>query len=364
VAYDGYVLDFVADWLATRPAEQREPILNHPSLDRVLRMSIDLAAPGDVVRVAELGDVEPREMPFHISAQAKLARMRESPLSLWYLGRCRADWLRSDALAALLELPDAPAAAAPTATGAAVGPYAVTLRTGWDAGDVAVVIGAPRSLMGHIHFDAGSILIGHRGAWLIADPGYQQYLAKREREFTLGPRAHNAPVINGHAQTAKAAEVIEAGDAGAGVRRAVLDLARCYPSEAKVARARRLVWLLPTGTVVVCDEIEGDGVAPRLEYAWHAPPEAGWWADGGKAVVYHAGAELWIASSAATITRAQIDRLSGSRGHLTLLAEVPVRDVWARCWWIFNLGTQPAPFELDGAVLKVDGVELQAGGMS
>ena len=45
------------------------------------------------------------------------------------------------------------------------------------------------SPLGHVHKDAGTIVIGTRGKWFITDPGYQQYLPTRERNFTLDATA-------------------------------------------------------------------------------------------------------------------------------------------------------------------------------
>lgn len=39
VAYDGYVLDFVADWLATLPEPERSAVLDHPNLNHYLEQS-------------------------------------------------------------------------------------------------------------------------------------------------------------------------------------------------------------------------------------------------------------------------------------------------------------------------------------
>ena len=52
-----------------------------------------------VEQVAELSDVEPREMPFHLSAQAKLLKLQRHPVRSWLLGQCPLNVLRSDGLA-------------------------------------------------------------------------------------------------------------------------------------------------------------------------------------------------------------------------------------------------------------------------
>jgi hypothetical protein len=210
--------------------------------------------------------------------------------------------------------------------------------------------------MHHMHHDAGSIMIGHRGVWLVADPGYQQYLPKKEREFTLGAQAHNGPVINGAMQTEKGARQLEAQAVGPNVWRMAVDITECYPAEAKVRRAIRRVWLIGQQTVVVGDSIDGD--VEKLGYTWHGLPEAGWWAQDGKAVICHYDAELWVSSPAVQIEQAMIDRLPGSRGHLSLSAQVSGQGKPTACWWMFCLG-RPVDCRLSGGGLLIDGVELK-----
>ena len=229
VAYDGYVLDFIADWLSTLPEKDRSPILDHPHLDHYLDQSYMLSAPGAAEQVAEIGDVEPREMPFHLSAQAKLLGLRGNATRAWHLARCPLDWFRTDGLAALRSAKSELSGKTPPA-GALDAHYAAVLRTGWEADDVAVAVSCTNSPMGHIPSDNGTLVLGTRGKWLIADPGYQQYAKGDEREFTIGPTAHNAPLINGTAQTQKQPRRLVLEEVGPSVRRVAIDLTACYPS--------------------------------------------------------------------------------------------------------------------------------------
>ncbi len=253
VAYDGYILDFVADWMETIPPERRVAFLDHPRFGGFLEQSYMLAAPGAIEQVAELSDVEPREMPFHISAQAKLARLQQQPLRSWYLRKCRPAWLPASALAALPENLSTLQAGAPRG-GALNAQYACVLRTGWESDDLAVAISSTTSPMAHIQNDNGTLVIGTRGEWLISDPGYQQYMEDAEREFTLGKAAHNYPVIDGHAQVRKrdVKLTLPASQAG-GVLRASLEIASCYPQEAGLRSLVRNVWLHGHDTVIVAD---------------------------------------------------------------------------------------------------------------
>ena len=79
VGYDGYVLAFTLDWLKTLPEPERAPVLDHRNLRHYLEESYMLAAPGAAEVLAELSDVEPREMPWHLAAQAKLQHFRPDP---------------------------------------------------------------------------------------------------------------------------------------------------------------------------------------------------------------------------------------------------------------------------------------------
>ncbi len=75
-------------------------------------------------------------------------------------------------------------------------------------------------------------MIGRRGRWILSDPGYQQYMPGAEREFTIGPAAHNYPVIDGINQTAKAG------------RRLALDapaLTACHPEKPALQRMRKVL---------------------------------------------------------------------------------------------------------------------------
>ena len=65
VAYDGYVLDFVADWLGTLPAGDRAAIVAHPRFEEYLEQSYMLGTtgsggkPGGTVRTSSRADALP-----------------------------------------------------------------------------------------------------------------------------------------------------------------------------------------------------------------------------------------------------------------------------------------------------------------
>jgi len=356
VGYDGYVLDFIADWLDGAPADAREAILGHPALADFLNESYRLGAPGKAERVADLSDVEPVEMPFHLGAQAKLAPMQSDPVRGWLLRRCAADWLRCDALAAVRDVADGLEGAAPDA-GALDARYALVLRSGWEAGDLAVVMSCTDSPMSHLQCDNGTIVIGTAGEWIIADPGYQQYLQGLERDFTLGPTAHNYPVINGLAQTVKAPRRIALEEAGEHCWRACVNLTGCYPEKAGVTSVVRNLWLVGRDMVVVADSISA-AAATALAYYWHGHRDAAWGFEDGWACVHLDGVDVRFTSPQVAFTGADLARLEGTRGQLTLVANA---DPGLSCvWWVFAV-------DRDGSVQVAakpseDGKELDING--
>jgi hypothetical protein len=353
VSYDGYVLDLIADWITFLPSKLREPILSHPEMKRLLEETYMVGAPGDILNIAELSDVEPRQMTFQVSAIAKLANIQNSKEALWYLKQCRLDWMRSDGLAAARNLRFSKVNE--PSSGALDAHYAVVLRTGWKSSDIAVAMSSTTSVMHHMHFDNGNVVIGTEGNWFLTEPGYQQYMETSEREFTLGPKAHNAPVINQKIQSSKSCKVW-ALSSKKDLSFAEVDLTSCYPSDMELTSVRRKIWLYgKEKTVVVRDQITGKNVR-QLAYAWHGNPDAGWWVEDHCAVIELKGKKLWICSPQVKLSFSQINRLKGSRGHLTLSVELesPPTEVW----WIFAFDKKPE-VSLSGSKLKVNGLSIE-----
>jgi len=358
ISYDGYILDFAADWLPGAQEDVRSRALEHPALSLMLDQSWLMSAPGNVLNVAPFNDVEPREMPFHAGAHAKLLALREDPRSRWFLANCPLEWLRSDALAALAGLPDSSQAQAP-ASGAFEGLYTMVLRTGWDSTDVAVAISATDASVGHIQNDKGTLVIGSGGNWLVDDPGYQQYVPGLEREFTLGPTAHNYPVINGVLQKANRVKRLDCSGRD-GVLHAAVDITEGYePGRLDLQRVVRHVWLRQAGdktVIVVADRIQGRGIE-TVDYNWHTHPQAALWLAEGACLVHLGHSNLWIDSPNLRLEGRKIVRLPGTRGQVTVQAQAAGADDCC-IWWVFTLGAAPA-----GKSLSADGLVLEAAGM-
>lgn len=328
VSYDGYVLDFVLDWVNILPEADQSAILDHPRMEDFFIQSSGLAVPGDATGVAALGDVEPIEMTFHISAQAKLQRLRPTLRRTWYLDSCNPARLR---VAALVELNEAPIVSLPTLeTAWPQGPAflkagnALVLRSGWEDEDLAVAIGASGSPMGHIQCDNGSIVIGTRGYWAIQDPGYQQYLGTSERNFTIGPEAHNAPIVNGEGQIAKRVEGYRLLRPAADVLALHLELGACYQEALGIQMLTRSLWLLGRKHVIVRDRLRMSGLN-SLRYIWHGHETCAWGSEGGLASLHAPDIPaplLFIQSPQVELSSAQIHRLRGSRGQMSLVADL------------------------------------------
>jgi hypothetical protein len=336
VSYDGYVLDFMADWVQILPEKDQRKILSHPQIRRCFDESLMLSAPGALLEVAPLSDVEANEWHFHASAHAKICHLKPSAELRWYLNQCKVERFRANGLAALYSLPDSLKSTTPK-SGALDAHYATVLRTGWKSDDVAVAMASSNSQMNHIHRDNGSIVIGTQGQWLLTDPGYQQYMVNSERAFTVGPTSHNAPVINGQAQIMKAPKRLSLKEHRNELY-TELDITQCYSEELKLKSVRRALWLAKKNTIVICDQVKGNSIK-EIKYHWHGHPDAAWWVGGGWARIHLNGKTLWITSPQAVISDSKVDRLKGSRGQLTLSSTVDIKS--PTIWWIFSFGNKP-----------------------
>lgn len=363
VSYDGYVLDFVADWLSTLNSALRARILAHPALAGLVEQVLALAVPGNVMATAPLGDVEPVEMPFVWSALAKLQIWRPDAAVARALQQCKPECLRADGISALMALGNAvpdgkgitSAAAQPITTN-----YALVLRSGYDADDVAVAMGLSTSLMGHIQCDNGSLVIGTRGRWWLDDPGYQQYLKTAERAFTVGTTAHNAPVLGGVAQSVKQPRLLISGrcttDKEVDALFAWVDLTACYSRQAQAHNVRRALWLVAGRYVVVCDEVQL-AQPQSLTWHWHGHPDLYWCMQEGGAVMVSKDdpdRHLHVFSPQFVLTPAHLHRLPGSRGQQTLIVNTVQQQV-AVAWWVFSFSVQRPVFVLTEQGFTIDG---------
>ncbi|SSY79773.1 Heparinase II/III-like protein [Alcaligenes faecalis subsp. faecalis] len=364
VSYDGYVLDFVADWVLEQPSSVQERIVGHRCFGAWCKQVIDLGVPGDVMGTAPLGDVEPIDMPFVWSALSKLQDLVGGLNSV--LAQLDVSRLRADALRVWRKMGNGVETRESAGSGEWVRtPHAAVMRSGPADDQFAAVIATSVSPMGHIQTDSGSVVLGMRKRWWIDDPGYQQYAQTTERDFTVGPTAHNTPVINGQGQVFKRAVILSEPDVTVDERRTMklrLDLTACYEPQSGVRELERTVWMLPTEShVVICDVV--DTVAPaQLTWHWHGHSELYWALNktGVSLVDGEMGDVLHVTSPQLITTAASIQRLPGSRGQKTLVSSVFATERVA-VWWVFSRTEALPVCDLQKNVFVVDGHPIPLG---
>ncbi len=335
VAYDGYVMDFAYCWLRVLDEERRNKILEHPNIGKGLEQCLALACPGRRYDVAEIADVESQQWPFHNSAQSYLYYLIGGAERAEYLKHYNIEWARLLSLALIRDTIDEPKTETPK-PGAWDSINASILRSGWEAEDVALIASSSNCHMGHIHYDAGSIVIGHQGHWLLDDPGYQQYLRTSEREFTVGPDSHNAPVFNGQAQTLRGVTRLAHDDQDPDKMHMAFDMTQAYDSELGIKRVRRYLWLINKRLIVIADDIEAKD-EKELRYNWHAKPGADWSCDALACGIHadeHALYFHCLNADEDIYSFNNISRFKGSRGHQTWQVNQQVTKTVN--WWVID----------------------------
>lgn len=342
LGYDGHVLDFLVDWFECLSPAASQPYLDHPQFERLLGETYLASAPGDVLQIAPLSDVEPKEMRLHAVAQLKALHFRPTPARDWYCRQLQPHSIPTVGLpvyrAHLTQPEPGPSFSSPV-TGVLDAHYLRVQRTGWTCEDLAVATAVSNSPFGHIHCNNGTFVIGTAGQWLLTAPGYQQYLRTSERDFTLGLTSHNTPIINGKAPEEKAVRIILEDHFGIGSR-LELDLTACYPAALNVTSVIRRITLVSDHSVEVEDQVSGPNIE-SLEYYWHGHPEAAWCIEEDAAVIHLNGRSLRLSSPQASMKSSDLYRLKGSRGQLTLhVTLAPLSKVQ----WMFGLeGTSKHP---------------------
>ncbi|WP_152364627.1 heparinase II/III domain-containing protein [Microlunatus speluncae] len=316
VGYDGYLIDHLLEWLAAAP----DPAAS-AEIHRAARSWVATTVPGRPGIQAPIGDIEP-EMTQWLTVIARIAgATQDHDLAAW----CRTVPLTELPAAALTAIGSWPEScwATPPEPGPGTSPglmigcvrqqsvLALRSRLGDQPGDdqLLVAVSTPRVEVGHLHHDAGHVVIGWRGTCWLTDPGYQQYRAGEERTFTLDERAHNVPVIDSVAQHRRRADVRRSTDTAA-----VIELSACYPDEPAVRRTVRIDALM----IMVRDEIEpAAGVDVRTH--WLVPRQVAWqFVDGWARLSDGAGSVVWFGCGTVAISPDQLIRQAGSRGQLTL----------------------------------------------
>ncbi|MBW7894225.1 MAG: heparinase II/III family protein [Opitutaceae bacterium] len=332
-AYDGYLMDSVTGWLAHLPARDALLAETREAWRSQLDQWLGLTLPGRPDLHAPLGDTEP-EMPFWIMPLLRLAQWQGRADAGWLLRRIPVSRLPAAALIEALDLPDS--AASPAADLRELA-NAVVLRSGWQSADHVAVLSAPRCGLHHLHDDGGHFLLGWQARFWITDPGYQQYRPGEERDYSIGPAAHNAPVINGRAQSAQAARVLSLQTEAAGRSQTALDLTRCYADLPSAAVVRRTLWAEPSTAaplVVLRDDFDGLADNTEILTPWLGGTHLAWAFVDGWARLSDGTHALWLGTAGDGFSAKQLSRHPGSRGPLTLRHTATLPTGQARRWWI------------------------------
>lgn len=332
-AYDGYLMDSVTGWLVNLP--ERDTLLAETcdAWRSQLDQWLGLTLPGRPDLHAPLGDTEP-EMPFWIMPLLRLAVWFERADARWLLRRIPVSRLPAAALIEALELPDSTTA---PAIGLCELANAVAARSGWQSADHVVVLSVPRCGLHHLHDDAGHFLLGWQARCWITDPGYQQYRPGEERDYSIGPAAHNAPAINGRAQSAQAARVLSMHTDAAGRSQAALDLTRCYADLPPAAAVHRTLWAESAAAplVVLRDDFDGLPNGTEVLTHWLGGTHLAWAFVDGWARLGDGTQALWFGTTGDGFSAKQLNRHPGSRGPLTLRHAATLAGGPIRRWWIF-----------------------------
>lgn len=334
--YDGYVADFLMDFIRQdSDAPERKALLSHPRLRQILEEVARLGAPGHPENLALIGDVEPAQMLFHYSFAAKF--LRSLPEAIPFVAPRRLlRIMRSDGLPHLPTNGRLSSVVGVPTVNPGDAHYALVWNLRSKRLRAKAVVAWSNSVMGHLHCDAGHLVVAVGGHWMITDPGYQQYLQTSEREFTLGPSAHNIPVINGCQPTKKPATRATSSRGG----ETLFDLTATYPIEAGVPSVRRSL-RVEGSRIMIRDQITAEALS-TLDYSWHAHPEAFLRVENGQGVIVLENQELALRCQNWPLVAADICRLPGSRGSLTFRKTItfPAGTRVAEVEWEFVVGSE------------------------
>jgi len=334
--YDGYLMDSVTDWLRGLPNAAALQTECRDAFRSLVEQWVHLTLPGRVDLHAPIGDVEP-EMPFWATVVGRTGSWYRLGEANWLLTRVNIARLPAAAMIEALAPQSVLAvpATAPVAS-AREHPHIVSLRTGWRAPDLAAFVSVSRNPMSHLHADAGQVVLGWQGRFWITDPGYQQYRPGEEREYSVGPPAHNGPLINSLAQKAHAAKLEALETQGNAVLYTRVDLSGCYAGLPKSARVVREVWLARAadGIVAVRDTFGGLAAGAEIATHWLGGNQLAWAFVDGWARLSDGSRAVWLGAAGGRFEPTSLTRQPGSRGPLTLTHQAKLAGADGSQWWV------------------------------
>jgi len=335
VAYDGFLLQSMLAWVDGRADTAQLRAAGHAVLAGIPQAWAANSAPGRADLLAPIGDVEPQMMHW-ASVLLRLARWYEriEDVAAWFaelpVRRLLADSL-GDAYACAMQ----PAPTAGSGVDGDIQPATAVTRTGYDVDDIAVVVSTSRIPAPHLHLDGGHLTLGWKHRWWITDPGYQQYRLGDERDFTIGPLAHNAPVLDGFPQAERA---VRPRHQELHAPQVELDLSGCYEGLPAGARVTREVHLRD-GVAVMVDRFAGLPHGTGVDIHWHADTQLTWSFVQGAARLSDGDHALWVVTGEQTesdgLEADMLARHPGTRGPLRLDHRSSIQHASALRWWAF-----------------------------
>lgn len=337
------MLDSVTEWLEGMPDREQLIAETRDAFANQAQQWIQLTIPGRADLQVPLGDVEP-EMTHWATALARITSWTRFPDSAWLLRHFQLSRMRVAALTAARDGELASVQMEEPKSGIFELPNAVAMRSGWGDDDLLAVVGLSRGTPGHLQADAGHVIIAWRGRCWITDPGYQQYRAGIERDYTLNTLAHNAPVINGTTETLKRPRIIEGPEEQHVPYHVRIDLTDCYKGLPKSARVCRDVWLQTTEvlSVSVRDTFTSLPKDARIGTSWLGGTNLAWGFRDGQARLSDGTHAIWIAAAPGELEAANLVRHEGTRGPLALTHEQVLPDGEGEQWWFFAIGKRVA----------------------
>jgi hypothetical protein len=359
-AYDGYLMDNITEWMINL-SSRAELLLQYRDAFRSLADQwIDITLPGQPDLHAPIGDVEP-EMMFWCNALVRLAAWYQWHDAAWLLLRIPVNRLPIAAISAAREHAGIFGSGLIRPTIAPhEHPGLVSLRTGWSSHDLAVMLSIPRNGMSHLHHDCGHLVLGWQCRFWITDPGYQQYRPGEERDYTIGIKAHNCPVINGQAQKVPAGRLLDVNTDEHGWQHSGIDITACYAGLPTNALVHRDVWQAPTATegmVVVRDRFHSLRADSEIQTNWIGDTHLAWSFVKGWVRLSDGSLSLWLGTFSGSFVPSALDRHPGSRGPLTLTHTAKLSTGSGVRWWVFwcdvECGWLPPTITQDGEHLII-----------
>lgn len=314
-SYDGFLLDSLVQWIDQHPDKQDLIRSAESAFRSVLDIWIHHTLPGRLDLHAPVADTEP-EMYFWMNVIRYWVQWYEWKDGGWLINRIPP--VRRPATLLTHTLHNTFSEEEPVIQ-PMKHPASITFRSGWDSHHIAVTVSLNNVDTHHLHYDNGQVVIGAFNRFWITDPGYQQYRQGPERDFSMGPEAHNAPVISGIQQTRHSGKLLHLKTLEQGLESCLIDLTDCYENlPAHTQIHREVIFINQEYRGVIIRDKVSSAIDLTLNYSWQGGTHLAWSFVDGFARLSDGTNCLWISNSSKAINPLQLERHIGSRGPLTL----------------------------------------------